>query len=196
MRRGTLIMGAAARVLGVPAIVAVGAGFISLQMTREAMQREQVLPSHAVALLIAGCIIVLGVYHLVSLVTLGLHQRSIGRLRGLRAVAMTIGVVSTFLIAVDPVMLQDIGKEFYSGMLTGCAGLIFLLFAAAASPWEASIARQVIPLLSLVIGLPFFVMSAVWAVERVRVRTLWDDEKQASDVHRASFRRPCSMFCS
>jgi len=65
--------------------------------------------------LVATLIIIMGAGHLLSLYGVARLFRSLRRDSFIRSAAFALGFLSVYLLAVDVVMLQDIGKEWTSG---------------------------------------------------------------------------------
>jgi len=91
---------------------------------------------------------------------------------------------SSFKIEKDDALFLTL---HYTGSLSGICGLVFLL----ATLWiqKQQISGSIllaIPMFSLVIMSPFFFILVLWLLERIRRRSMWDDEMQSADTCKAS----------
>jgi hypothetical protein len=77
------------------------------------------------SLLVASLLMLATLCHLFSLSNLVLQFRKLKVESFLRAIAFALGVFSLFLVAVDVVMLTDIGKEYMLHNVTGEWNILF-----------------------------------------------------------------------
>jgi hypothetical protein len=238
------VLGRSSLIGGSVGLLAVAGGFVSLRLVQQSMEPGSPMPPEAMAMAIAGSIIILFLYHILSVVTMIAHQKLTRRFRGLRAFAAAWGMLSTILLITNLVLLQDIGNQFeagmasagewfmvnlnfsihssyivlslvvvsltnralrreadgititknealfvsvnYVGIFSGSMGLLFVFLVMISSVASPPTIAQIVPVFSIIILLPYLVVLAVWGVERLLERSLWDDEKQQSDARRGA----------
>lgn len=87
----------------------------------------QALGPQWMALLVAISMLLLGVFHLISLMALWISSRSAEKPNIFRSAAIALGCVSAVSLAVSAVALSDIGKQVTAGMSSGGEWTILLI---------------------------------------------------------------------
>ena len=99
---------------GIPALLLAAANVLLLPNFRAALKEGVLIPDWQ-SLVVAGAILLMGLYFLAGLAALVLQFCVLKRENLLRSAGFVLGIFSLFLLAVDAVMLREIGNESLAG---------------------------------------------------------------------------------